>query len=361
MRKALRITSLSAILFGGLLGCLTPIEVKVEAAGGRLVVSGQISNISEQNVIQLGSTAELARAPFPVSDASITLFDNLGNSFLYQEDFDIPGRYILPYLLGIPGRMYHIEIVRSDGRAYKSSPEKMPEVTVPINSATYEIENKEIVDAEGAARDVSFVKLFSNFSIPSTAKGLRLKWSVKETFLLSPTDFPDIFGNIPPPCYIDQDANPQLVTLFDGSSVSLSSVEKYPLVERQVDWTFLEKHYFTIYQSAITDEAYEYWRRVNILANQSGSLFDTPPAEIVGNISTNGSDKPLGYFQAVNQSFIRFFLMPGDFPFPLLFDKCDFKGDKSIVDAIPNIDGYPTRCINCGKLPNNRYERPIWF
>ena len=62
-------------------GCLTPIDFPVEIKGGTLVVTGQISTISDQNIIQLGRTANIAQLPFPLSGATIQLFDDIGDSF----------------------------------------------------------------------------------------------------------------------------------------------------------------------------------------------------------------------------------------------------------------------------------------
>ncbi len=92
------------------------------------------------------------------------------------------------------------------------------------------------------------------------------------------------------------------------------------VVSRLVDWSFYEKHYFTLYQSAMTRDAIEYWRKVDILANQVGSIFDTPPAEINGNIKNlnNQDEKVYGYFQTVNETYHRFTLYKEDLPFPLL-------------------------------------------
>ena len=61
----------------------------------------------------------------------------------------------------------------------------------------------------------------------------------------------------------------------------------------------------------MTRDAIEYWRKVNILANQVGSIFDTPPAEINGNIKNlnNQDEKVYGYFQTVNETYHRIYII----------------------------------------------------
>ena len=83
------------LVFLLLSSCLTPIDFQVENTGGILVVSGQISTIGDQNIIQLGRTANIARLPFPLSGATIQLYDDVGNVYLYQEDLQNLGTYYL--------------------------------------------------------------------------------------------------------------------------------------------------------------------------------------------------------------------------------------------------------------------------
>jgi hypothetical protein len=181
-----------------------------------------------------------------------------------------------------------------------------------------------------------------------------LRWNVDEAFLLTPTDFPDPFAYVPPPCFVAQNADPQRVSLFNGDQITQNSFDHMLVASRLVDWTFLERHYLTTYQSSITKAAFDYWTKVNILANNSGSIFDTPPAEIQGNIVNinDANEKVHGYFQAVNQTYDRFFLLPADFPFRLLFEGCVFESFST---------SYPNRCLECLTVRNSSYRRPAWF
>ena len=191
--------------------------------------------------------------------------------------------------------------------------------------------------------------------LPSVTGGSYLKWNIDEAFLLSPTDFPDPFGSVPPSCFIVQNADPQRINLFNGEEVKAASYEGFLVGSRIIDWSFHERHYFTIYQTSLTKEAFEYWRKVNIVANQVGSIFDTPPAEITGNIrNVNQPDeKVLGYFQVINQTFDRFFLLKADVPFPITASTCTFDNR--------NFQDYQTRCLDCLSIRNSSYRRPIWF
>lgn len=339
-----------ALLFGG---CLSPIEVETVNLAGILTVDGQVSTIPDQNRILLGETADSDRLPVPLLDGQVTLFDDLGNNYPYHEDDIVQGQYLLDNFSGIPGRSYHVEIITPSGKVYQSVPEKLPENTSQF-STSYQIVDEEYTDFEGTILTDHFVKIFCNVSLPPSEHPRYLKWFIQEDFLLSPTDFPDPFNAVPPPCFVAQNADPQTLVLIDESKINTSSIENMVIGSRIVDWTFLERHYFTTYQSSLTKEAFEYWRKVDILANQVGSIFDTPPAKIKGNISNvnDPNEVVLGYVMAANQSMDRFFLLPYDFPFPLLMEPCTYYNYKYT---------YLPRCLDCTSARNSSYRRPEWF
>jgi hypothetical protein len=336
-----------------LTGCLSPIEVDTIKRGGVLTVEGQVSTIADQNYVKLAQSADTERLPIPLQGAIVILFDDIGNSFFYQEDFYKPGSYLLDGFAGIPGNTYHIQVITPTGKTYESAPETMPLESGQLLTS-YEIVKEDYTDGEGLISNEGFVKILCNATLPSSKESAYLRWSIQEDFLLSPTDFPDPFGNIPPSCYISQDADPQSIVLINGNNVDTPTIENLIIGSRIVDYSFHEKHYFTTYQSSITKEAHEYWRKVDILANQTGSIFDTPPAEIKGNVINvkDTQEKVYGYFQAANQTQDRFYLLPSDFPFPLLMKSCTY--DLSIIE-------YPSRCLDCLSVRNSSYNRPDWF
>lgn len=334
--------------------CLSPIEFPTDNIGNRLVVSGQVSPIVDQNYVQLGRTAETDRLPFPLSGALVQLFDDVGNEFAYKEDEFNPGMYLLDGFTGVPSTQYFIRISTPEGETYESTPEIMPEEAGTITTY-FDFQREETTDNEGIITEKPFIKIYANALLPSSTGNVYMKWNVDEAFLLSPTDFPDPFGSVPPPCYIVQNADPQRISLFNGEEVNAAAVEGFLMASRIIDWSFHERHYFTIYQSSLTTEAYEYWRKVNVVANQVGSIFDMPPAEISGNIRNinNSAEKVLGYFQATNQTFDRFDVLKTDLPFPVPATPCTFDNR--------NYQDYQMRCLDCLSIRNSSYRRPEWF
>ncbi len=284
-----------SILFILASGCLSPITIDTDKAGGSIVISGQVSSLSDRNIVQIGTSSQDARLPFPLSGATVQLYDGFGNNFLYYES--VPGIYKLENFSGIPSVNYHLRVTLQDGRTYESGSEQMPDAVGTITSS-FIVANEEYIDSEGIQSNQNFIKIYNNSNLSELPSKSYLRWSVEESFIISPTDYPDISGSIPPPCFVTDNVDPQRIVLFDKTTSNSTSIQDQFLGRRIIDYSFLEKHYFTTYQTALTSEAYEYWRKVNILANQVGSIFDTPPSKSIGTIknANNDSEEVLGYF-----------------------------------------------------------------
>jgi hypothetical protein len=296
-------------------------------------------------VVHVGVTAEKERLPFPISGAVVNLFEEDEYAGIYIEDDTRPGKYILENYSGTPGKMYHVEVVLPDNRIYKSVPEKMPDDSGSL-STYYKFAREEFIDHEGLQVPQNFVKIFANSILPNQSNRF-IMWTVDEVFI--------IFGGNSGPCFVTQNADPQFVVTLDRQYLLAKEYPDQFLASRLVDYTFMFRHYFVTHQTSLTGQAFDYWTKVKILAGQNGSLFDTPPAIISGNIS-NTQDKlerVWGYFQVVHQTLDRVLLTKDDFPYALTFTDCFTTGSSSSPP--------PARCIDCLSVANSSHVRPPWF
>lgn len=337
----------------GLTGCLTPIDIDIANADGIVVIAGQVSNIAGHTVVQLGLTADTERLPIPVSFASVAIIDETEQvSIPLYESTTTAGNYKPDHYEGKPGHAYHVEIEFPDRGFYRSVTDVMPALPGAVQTS-HEFKFQRYTDLEGIVSEQPFLFIYADAQLPEINEKLYVRWTAEEVFLLSPTNYPDPFGSVPAPCFVAQSADPQNVILYDGSKIHTRTFEDLLVTERIVDWSFLEKHAFTIYQSTLSSEAHEYWAKVDILANQTGSIFDTPPAELKGNIQGNNSaERTFGYFYATAQTFDRFFLYKSDLPFVISYSDCTYVGEST---------NYPPRCLQCSKIRNASYDRPEWF
>ncbi|MDV3307481.1 MAG: DUF4249 domain-containing protein [Cyclobacteriaceae bacterium] len=353
VRRILSRVGIQLIVVIVLLGCLSRINLPVEPTRGRVVISGQVSTIADQNVVELGITAGTLRLPEPLSGASVVVFDDLGYTSTWHEDPAKPGLYKPEFFNAEPGREYFVEVTVPDGRMFKSLPERMPDVVADVE-VYHAIEEDLYTDREGTVSAHPFVKVYTNNLLPETPAFLR--WSVEECYVIRPTDFPDPFGYVPPPCYILANPDPQRIVLYNGLEQQPGRMDNLLVASRLLDRSFFDRHYFTVYQSSLTREAFDYWRKVDIVANRVGSIFDAPPAMVTGNISSVNDPEEivLGYFQAVNQTMERFFILPSDLAVPIPYTNCQYRSDRLTKDYAPE-------CLDCLSVRNSSLVRPEWF
>lgn len=342
-----------AVGFLMLAGCLSPISVDVDDASGHLIVTGQVSTLEHRNVVTVHRTAGADRQAFTVPGAVARIVDDLGNVWNCTEED--PGTYRAFGLVGVPGRTYYAEVdIPATGQHYRSQPELLPSV-IGEDEISYNLSQDEFIDSDGTPSQQPFVNFHSIVNLQQPSAPYYLKWTVNEIYLLVPTDFPDPFGVIPPSCFITKTSDPQRVVIFDGSQKQ-SLQRDFLVATRMADYkSFHSKYSAYIYRSSITPEAYDYWRKVGVLVSQVGSIFDTPPAEIDGNVVNinDPSEKVYGYFQASNETFHRVTLHLSDMPFPAL-PYCEYSNSKFTNE-------YTSECLNCLNAPNSAYREPEIF
>lgn len=331
--------------------CLSPIDFKVNNQGGILIVSGKLSTVDESHVLSIGLSASSNRVPIPITNALVFLIDDRGSRLRYINLEN--GKYQMPEgFKAAPSISYLLEISLPDGRVYQSKPEKVPDV-VGTGKTSFTVTDEESTDVDGTVRKRNMLEIYTDVTLPK--KGLFIRWSVEELFVIVPTDFPDVFNTIPPSCYVTNPVDPQRITLYNGSELNATEISKLYVGKREINKDFLTRYVLTVKQSSISSQYYEYLRKVNILANQTGSIFDTPPASIVGNITciTNPSETVLGYFNVENVSFDRISIFPFDIPF-YIAPHCLYDPNKPEYL-------YDRECLDCSSISNSSTIPPSWL
>ena len=344
--------------------CVERIQFDIIRGGGQVIINGRISDETGLQELQLGFTSFAARIPEPILGARITIFDDQGNSEAYLPDPDPQrrGYYYLPgdAVKGEPGNTYFIEVELEDGRTYRSIPEKMPAQPGLMSSIDYTLSVEEVVSESIIVSEEMFINVSVNADFRQEhPEPYYVRWDVEEVYLLTPTDFPDPFGAVPPPCYVYVYTNAGDVRLFEGTDRQQVFLENFPVARQNVGIEFREKHYFSVFQRSISRGAWEYWRKVDQLLSNGGNIFDTPPAPVPGNLYNinDPEEDVLGYFEASSSSVIRLRTFPSDFP----------REDLQILDCLYSPDkgsgpnAYPGYCLDCLSVRNSTLVRPDFF
>ena len=292
---------LNFIILIGTCSCIDPVDIKVSSAGEKLVVDGLISDSEGPYTVKLSkslpfdNTQVLPVYFVPESGAVVTIEDDLGNSFLFAEQD--PGVYKSDpaAFRGEVGRAYKLKIITSGGVAYQSDPEMIVPVP-PIDSLIYEYYKYPRFFINSAGTPVVFDDYAFRLSVkvndPSSERNY-YRWKVDGIFeFFSLTDNPEIMqcwaplSRLEPGIMVTDDRfvdgkpfiEPLAIILYDRPTYFLAMVEQYSL----------------------SAEAFEYWNQVKKQQQNTGSIFDSTPAQIKGNIyrTDNTDEMALGYFGA---------------------------------------------------------------
>ena len=320
--------------------CVEPISFETDPMGNQLIVDGSVTNSVGTYELVLKRTDQEKAFPVPVVGAQVTLRNSQGQQEVFQEQAG--GVYrTAGAIQGQPGETYEVEIILADGTTYRSRPETMP-TAIGKDSAYYEVARQEKVSDSGVLFEDRVVEVYVDTQLPENAPSLYLKWDVETVYSVT-TIIRSPLGDRIIYCFFYGYPNAQEIQLFNRQELPAGNLLPGQLLAtREVDFSFLERHYFNVIQSSLTPEAYEYWRQVGELSNRTGSVFDTPPGLVQGNIYNveNDQEPVLGYFAATQVDTARFFLNRQNIPFNI---------------------GSTCQCSACGELPGVRFDRPSYF
>lgn len=338
----------------GLSGCLEPFDLDIAQKADILSINGRITNADEPQYVYIGTSSSDNRIAKPLGGATVTLHDNFDNSWQYYEE--LPGTYVIPVggVNALPGNSYHIEVLLSTGEVYTSVPEKMPSLLVK-DSIYYNFNTISEINQNGIEISQNVFEVFIDSEIPQTETPLYLKWEIEETWELKPTDFPDPFGAIPPPCFYSSYPDPQRINLYNSLEARSGSFQGRLMAQTQVGRPFASRYASNVYQYAITEATYTYWDNVRKNIDQTGSIFDIPPALISGNITNvnNPDELVFGNFSASVVKASRVIVRLEEIPF-FIEDQCLFEPRRFRRD-------YPAICLECEAFTKNLVLRPSYF
>ncbi|MEM6320726.1 MAG: DUF4249 domain-containing protein [Bacteroidota bacterium] len=343
------------LLLLSVLGCIDPINLTLEDEDEFLVIDGGLTNsVGTHPLTVYYATGQRTSARRAVTDAQIRLIADTGEQWNYTETTD--GTYELPMVQGQAGVSYRIAMDLSDGQTYESQLEKMPELIRGAN-AYWELMERPVLNRNGFPFDRPFVDLYLDTELP-VGRDYWLKWDVFTMYA-----YPEVqcspLGPPPKICYFTEEPTAQEINLFNGSNFENTSLERLPLTTKDIptlNSEFRNKFYFLVNQKSITSTAHDYWRRINAITNQTGSVFDAPPAPVVGNVvnPNDESEIVLGFFEVSNVDSLRTFITSQDIRTLYAFP-------EETCRAGNPLNLFERACCNCQLLPDASLDRPAWW
>ena len=242
-----------------------------------------------------------------------------------------------------------------NGDEFSSEPELMP-VNHPLEEVNAAFSRKVVTNKFGIQNSQRIIKVTINnvFLAIDRGEDVFLRYGIEEDF--SYPEVPCGGLHIPKTCYINEPSFTKDFTLFDSRLSNKNNVDSLLMLEKfglkAVD--FRGKHYFTVNQYSLTEKALHYWERVKAITNQQGTVFDKPPAAVLGNMVpiSESNVVVLGYFELANVSIKRTSILPFQY-----FAESPDQDECSIF----NRRNWPDRCCSCSMINGATTLRPDWF
>lgn len=333
--------------------CLDRINVGVAGTDRVPVVDGMITNEPGPYTVKLFWSSNvgdiLAHAP-PMTDAKVTIFDDLGESETLQEKER--GIYQTNSIQGIAGRTYHLEFTSPDGQHYSSKPELLAPAG-SMDSLYFEFVQQEVIQAGVAVPNNGFnmyVDAKGNSSLrwtwhgtyevqthPELATVMNTGMAGLPTLLAAPLPCSGYVSNdfitiqkvnqcTCCQCWVEQFQSTPV--LSDGRFTANADYRRLNVAYIPANPAyFFDKYYFEVQQLSVTQNTYDFWRLIRSQQSLGTNIFQPPIAKVAGNIvNTSGDTQALGVFSACGIIRKSIWLsrndIPYTFPDALLIDDC---------------------------------------
>lgn len=338
-----------------IVGCLDNFTFDELDQDTSIVVDGQLLSNDGPHTLRISKVLEFGDKFFdPVGGVVVRL--NHNETFYDYEEVS-PGIHVIPQGIVHPqeGDVSYVEMTLLNGDVVTSSPDMMPG-SHDLEEANAVFKRESVTDQFGIKRRQRIVEISVNSDYPEIEQEEEffLRFGIEEDY-----SYPEVFcGGLhqPKSCYINIPAFSKDFTLFNSSLSSRSRVDSLLLFKKQdlTSTEFRGRHYFSVFQYTITESAYIYWLKVKEVTTQSGTVFDKPPAAVIGNLTnmTDPSMTVLGYFELASVSIARSSI----FPFEYFADAPDQDRCGPFLRR-----SWPGSCCNCLEIPDATTLRPAWF
>jgi len=315
--------------------CITPIEFAVPETDPLLVVDGSITTEPGPYQLKLFKSFvvnDRYENPVPEFGATVTLYDDLGNSEVFDEvakgEYQTSGS-----IRGTTGRSYYITIRTLEGKEYESDPETIRDPGT-LDSLYYEYVS-EVQIVNGKEQPFRGFRIYVDGKGSPEANLLRWKWTGTYRILTFPEQHTRITdrGPVPDPlpcsgyryrdgaitqfefcscCTCWLNTYPDRPILSDEQFVSGNEYRKVAVAFVPLDRRlFHEKFHISVEQLSMSQVSYDFWKSVRDQKDGATSLFQPPNAKARSNVrAITPGEEVLGLFTASGVKRRSLFLYP---------------------------------------------------
>lgn len=314
--KSIFFIALISLLF--MPSCIEPYFADIEAEPDLISIEASLIRGAIRQTVKISRTSSLSNPRFvPVSGSTVTLQDDQGNEFIYEEYQS--GYYVVDMLEEdiVTGRKYRLQITTRNGNEYASDYEEM-EVGVPIDSVYFMIENRL---SEETNEEVAGLQFYVDVEAPDSLSRF-FRWKMLETYeytsagpidyfywdlSLTPEPPADIWGLFR--CWMTEE--PEGIFLSNTVNLTVNEKKQIPLHYVSSETDRLKIRYsLAIDQFSLNEEAYNYFNQNKIATDEGGGLYTQQPQQPLTNFyNVNDTTKRvIGYFWLSEKSSKRIFV-----------------------------------------------------
>jgi Domain of unknown function (DUF4249) len=323
---------LFVVVWFGTIACINMIDVKYDFKADLLTVDGFVTDQSAIEVsIQYSRSSGRSTYSDPVRGCVVEILIN-GQSTKLTEFSS--GVYIDPNRRkGVPGQTYQLKFTTPKGVKYESSIEKLTAVP-PIDKVYHVFNQKGQLDNTGQRVMHSTTDVSIDFQDPVADQNYYLwktvLWERQEicetctggTYQVGRGCVqPRVMPNPPPPDYDYQCEGRCWDIVYNNevnllSDVLINGKKTIGRLIQKVPYYRTSGGLIEIQQYSITPIAYRYYDLLRQQSQTTGTLTDTPPAPLVGNIRNldDPSEAVVGFFAAAGLIKLRYWIPRGSDP-----------------------------------------------
>lgn len=263
------------------ISCEEVIDLDLPETPSQIIINGRVTDTVPVQV-QVLATADYNNGVVPgVSNAKVLLFENGVRVDSLVESDTLPGFYIGTFT-GVEGRNYHIDVEVFPGNILLAegnwvSKRELLKRCPPIDSFYSEFRPEDILQEEG-------YYVAAHFREPQGRGDFYRIRAWRNDSLQN---------------------RPQDLTFFEDEFSDGLNFGTPPIPALTIDGPRPVGTTYRLELSSITEGQFDYLALLQQQTVQVGSIFDPPPASIIGNIHVKGdaSDVALGYFSASKLQF----------------------------------------------------------
>ena len=307
--------------------CVSPYDIRYNLAADLLTVEGFVSDATGTTVsIRLSRSEQVSVYNEPIKGCVVEILEGSGTKIALKETQ--PGFYSTPDgFKGVAGQTYQLRFTTPQGKTYESGVEKMA-VAPPIKKIYQSFNAKGQLDRTGEKLLFSTFDIFVDLDDPASEKNSYLwQWQLfekqeacitcKEGYLDSKTlkcvgastrftIYPTFDYRCKGNCwdlFYSTDINILSDVYSNGRTISARRVAQVPFYSE--GGALIE-----VQQYAISNAAYQYYSLLRDQTQTTGTLADTPPAPLIGNIKNvaDRSEIVVGYFGAAGVQKARYWV-----------------------------------------------------